>query len=111
MSGKKFDKGKPPISLIPYEFISGVATILEFGSSKYGRYNWSEGFDWHRLLDGVYRHLGQFESGQDLDEETKKSHILHAACGIMFLYMHWLLGLGKDTRWKRGNNDTTGQSK
>ena len=107
MSGKKFDNNKPPVSLIPYEFISGLARVLRFGAEKYDRYNWAEGMDWHRIIDGMYRHLGQFESGQDVDEETNECHILHLACGAMFLYMYWLLELGKDTRWKRNENNSS----
>ncbi len=100
--GTKHDQGKPRISLIPYEFIAGLASVLTFGAKKYGSYNWTKGFDYSRLLDATYRHIGQFESGQDIDEESGLSHLLHATCGLMFLYMHTLLKLGNDDRWKRG---------
>lgn len=106
MKGKKFDNGKAPISLIPHEFIKGVAEILSFGASKYGPYNWAEGLDWSRVLNGIHRHIGAWESGENNDPETNKSHILHATCGMMFLYMYQLLKIGKDDRWQRPKTHT-----
>lgn len=102
MGGRKFDNGKAPISLVPFEFIEGVAEVLKFGAIKYNAYNWAEGFNWSRLMDAAYRHLGAFEKGEDLDDESGLSHLLHLACCVMFLYMHQKLKLGKDDRWKRG---------
>ena len=97
----KKDEGKPPISLIPYEFIEGVSEILAFGVGKYSRYGWAQGIEWHRILDGIYRHVGKWEKGINFDEDTGQSHLLHAACGLMFLYMSQLYRLGEDTRWQR----------
>lgn len=97
----KKDAGKPMISLIPYEFLQGVAEVLGFGVKKYGPYCWTAGMDWSRLMDAAYRHLGAFEKGEDVDDESGLSHLLHLACCVMFLYMHQKLKLGKDDRWKR----------
>lgn len=99
--GTKNDTGKPRISLVPFEFIEGVAKIMTFGAKKYDAYNWTKGFEYSRLMDAIYRHLGSFERGVEIDEESGESHLLHAACGIMFLYMHRLLNLGTDNRWQR----------
>lgn len=107
----KKDAGKVPISLIPFEFIEGIAKVLEFGAGKYGRYCWSQGMDWHRVLDAAYRHLGDWEKGIEVDSETKKNHLLHAACCLMFLYLYQTYGIGKDTRWVRPKGEENGKIK
>lgn len=98
----KKDDGKPPISLIPYEFLEGTAKVLEFGARKYSAYGWADSdMEYSRIISAAYRHLGKFEKGEDIDSETGLSHLLHLSCCVMFLYMYRLTGLGKDNRWKR----------
>lgn len=98
----KKDYGKADISLLPYEFLEGVAKVLDFGAKKYSRYGWaSKDMAYTRIIAAAYRHLGKFEKGEQVDEETKLSHLLHLTCCAMFLYMYSLTGLGKDDRWKR----------
>lgn len=99
--GKKADAGKVPISLVPYEFIEGVARVMQAGAAKYDAYNWARGMDWSRIVDAAYRHLGSFEKGEDTDPETGLSHMLHLTCCAMFLYMYGQHNLGNDNRWKR----------
>jgi hypothetical protein len=100
---KKFDTNKAPIGLIPHDVLVQVAKVLAFGADKYGKYNWcsGDGFDWSRLIDAPYRHLGEFNMGNDLDPETGLSHIAHAICGLIFLEAHRLRDLGTDDRFKR----------
>jgi hypothetical protein len=83
--GLKFDKGKPPISLLDRHALEQIASVMDFGAHKYGRHNWRGGIKYSRLLDAALRHLMAFNDGEDLDNETKLSHIAHAGCCIMFL--------------------------
>lgn len=99
---KKFDTGKPPISLIPHDYLVAVAEVLAFGAKKYDPHNWREtGFDWSRLIDAAYRHLGAFNDGQDRDPESGLSHVAHLACAVMFLLVHERQRLGNDNRFKK----------
>jgi hypothetical protein len=100
MSGTKNDKGKPPIQLIPYAWIAGVARILAFGAEKYAPWNWTKGFQWSRLGGATLRHVGAWLDGEDNDPETGENHLLHASCELMFAYCHQLFGLGEDDRKK-----------
>lgn len=84
-SGKKFDSGKPAMSLIPYKPLAEVAKVLMFGAEKYGRDNWKGGFKYTRLVDAVLRHVNQWKEGEDLDDESGISHLAHAVCGLLFL--------------------------
>lgn len=102
MESKKFDSGKPPISLIPHDYLVAVAEVLAFGAAKYDKHNWRQtGFEWSRLLDAAYRHLGAFNDGEDRDPESGLSHVAHLACAVMFLLVHERQRLGKDNRFKR----------
>ena len=40
MTGKKFDGGKPRISLVPLKQFWLVIEVLEFGARKYAEDNW-----------------------------------------------------------------------
>lgn len=100
MSGLKYDNGKAPLGLIPYESLQGTAQVLAFGAKKYAAHNWRGGFEWSRLIDAAMRHLHAFNAGEDLDLESGLSHADHAACCIAFLQAHIKSGLGTDNRYK-----------
>jgi len=101
MAGTKFDKGKPPISMIPREALEQEALVLAFGANKYARDNWRGGFEWSRLIDAALRHIIAFNDGEDTDSETGLSHIAHARCCLGFLITHIEQGLGKDDRYAK----------
>jgi hypothetical protein len=87
--GVKHDSGKAPLDLIPYEAQVAIAKVLDFGARKYARGNWTNGIEYSRLIAAAQRHIGLYNSGQDLDEESGLNHIAHAGCCLMFLlYMH-----------------------
>lgn len=83
--GKKFDSGKPPLSLIPARAQIEEARVLAFGAQKYGTHNWRAGMAWSRLLDAALRHITAYAAGADTDEETGLSHLAHARCCLGFL--------------------------
>jgi hypothetical protein len=83
--GHKFDEGKPPLSLLDPYALTEVAKVLAFGAEKYDKHNWRRGISYSRLIDAALRHLMDFNSGEDLDPESKLSHIAHASCCLMFL--------------------------
>lgn len=102
--GTKYDNGKPPIGLIPNDSLVALAEVLEFGSKKYDRWNWSKGFKWSRLVDATYRHLGAWKEGEDRDPESGLSHLSHAACCLIFLITHERRKLGEDDRHTWNSN-------
>ncbi len=97
----KYDSGKPPLSLIPVSFLKGVAEVLGFGASKYEPENWRKGMEWRRLVDSSLRHITAWNEGEDLDPESKLSHLKHAACNLAFLIEYEEKKLGKDDRYKK----------
>lgn len=98
MKGIKHDDGKPPVGLVPHDAILAIAEVLDFGAKKYTSWNWAGGFEWSRLIDAAYRHLGKWKEGEDTDPESGLSHLSHALCCLVFLSVHERRNLGKDNR-------------
>jgi len=85
--GKKFDQGKPKVSLIPFEALMKVAEVFTFGAKKYGDHNWRRGIKFSRTSSAHYRHRMQHDMGNDLDVESGIFHLAHSiANDMMELY-------------------------
>lgn len=82
----KFDSNKHNIGLLDPKFILDIVKVLEFGASKYGTWNWENGLQYTRLYNASMRHLLAWYQGEDLDQESNHSHLLHAICNLYFLY-------------------------
>jgi hypothetical protein len=82
----KFDSGKVRMDLLPMRPLKDIAQILTIGAEKYGAENWRTGepIAHSRHFAGIQRHLMAYWSGEDYDPETGKSHLAHAACGLLF---------------------------
>lgn len=98
--GKKFDEGKPRMSLIPSRPLMLVAQVLTKGAIKYDAHNWRKGMEWSRLIDATLRHILAFKEGEDLDPETGLPHTTHAICGLLFLTEYMFTHKNKDDRYK-----------
>lgn len=91
-TGKKFDQDKPRMGLLPSLALEEVAKVLTFGAKKYAPWNWVGGIAYERLIGAALRHLGKFQRGEDLDDETNISHLAHATCCLLFLLEFQLRG-------------------
>jgi len=96
--GVKHDIGKPRYELIAPEFLHGLAKILTFGAEKYDDRNWEKGMAWGRPFGALQRHLWAWWNGEEIDAETGKSHLHHAACCLMFLSAYEARNIGLDDR-------------
>lgn len=106
LGGIKNDNGKPKLGLVPKSLIWAVGTILTFGADKYGDHNWRSGLAWSRVYDALLRHLTAWWSGENLDKESGKSHLWHAACELAFLIEYEEAKGGIDDRYKGPTSDT-----
>lgn len=98
---KKFDGGKPPITLISRTALEEEARVMAHGATKYGRDNWRKGMDFSRLGDAAMRHILAYFDGEDKDPETGLSHLAHARCCLAFLIEYEARKYGKDDRHGR----------
>lgn len=108
--GRKDDGGKVRLDLIPPELLFAVGSILTFGAIKYADRNWEAGMSWGRVFGALMRHMWAWWGGAapttknflfgELDDESGKSHLWHAACCIAFLVAYEERGVGNDDRWR-----------
>ncbi len=97
--GLKYDSEKPPMDLLPYEALEEIAKVLAFGEKKYQTANWAKGIEMRRLISAAMRHLGQFNNGEDFDDESKTLHLANAACNLMFAIWMYKNRPDLDNRW------------
>lgn len=99
--GKKFDSAKAPMDLLPYESLEEVARVMQAGEAKYGTANWTNGIQTRRLISAAMRHIGQFNSGEDVDPETNTLHVANAACNLLFIIWMMKHRPDLDNRWAK----------
>lgn len=88
VTGAKNDKGKPPLALIPKEFLDEVALAFDYGRQVYGQYNFTNGLEVTRLLDAAMRHITAYAWGEDKAADSNVNHLGHAGASLaMALFM------------------------
>lgn len=101
-SGTKHDTGKTDLTLVPKVAMETEALALMFGEKKYGRYNYTQGFETSRLIAACLRHVLAYQDGENNDPESGIHHLGHAkACLSMLLHCEQL-GTLRDNRLKTG---------
>lgn len=75
-----------------------LGKVAGYGASKYGHNNYVKGYPWHLSYAALQRHLMQFWSGADIDEESGQPHLAHAAWHCLALLSFLMHGNGTDDR-------------
>ena len=88
------------MSLISFNFASGVAKAFEFGMRKYGRYNYLDGMKWTRISSAALRHLYKWIWGETYDNESGLNHLYHVGACIQMLVDYQVGERGEDDRFK-----------
>ncbi len=98
----RYNSNKPTMSMVPLEVVREIAKVFDYGSKKYPeRDNWKKGFAWQSLLDSCLRHLTDWQTGNDLDDESKLNNITMALCNLTMLQWYILHPeVGEDDRYK-----------
>lgn len=103
---KKYNTGKPMMSLIRPEFQLALAGALTYGYEKYGEkrgeiqnFLKGDGHYYSSIIDSLERHINAFKSGQNYDVgESELHHLSLAAANLMFLYTYETSDKGIDDR-------------
>ena len=98
--GKKFDAGKPQVSLLSSIALIELAKVMSYGSSKYEPQNWRKGFKWSRIMDAAMRHLLAYNGGERIDPETELTHLAHCMANLMMLVEFEKTNCGEDDLFK-----------
>lgn len=91
---------KRRLSLVPIEAIEACAAAFEDGAQKYGRNSFKHLKDakWSDCLDSLLRHAHAFNSGIDLTEDSKISHLAGVMARAAMLIYWQKHGIGIDDR-------------
>jgi hypothetical protein len=84
--------------LIPVRPLWELATHYGKGALKYAERNFEAGYKWSFSYAAAMRHLNQFWSGEDIDEETGSKHVIAAAWHCFCLALFMLTHPEKDDR-------------
>lgn len=79
---------KVPLRLLPRVAMEEEAWALAHGARKYGAWNWREPGRRPRATvygEAVLRHVLAWMDGENLDEESGRSHLAHARAGLGIL--------------------------
>ncbi len=92
-AGVKYDQGKAPWHLLPWDAVEQVVKVLQFGAKKYAERNWEKGLPHSKTFAATQRHLVDwFQNGLDADDETGLHPLAHAACEMLFALAFELRG-------------------
>ncbi len=69
------------------DLLVSIALVMESGTRKYPRENWALGGSVVKLLTACERHVLTW-SYDEIDKESKQSHLAHALCDISFLLFY-----------------------
>lgn len=100
--GVKYDADKARFDLLPSMALREVADIFTHGAKKYDARNWEKGMAWGRVFGALMRHLWAWWGGEELDPESGKSHLAHAAFGVLVLLEYGRHHRNYDDRSKLG---------
>jgi hypothetical protein len=93
-------KGRKParMDLIPPGPLLELSKVYGFGATKYDDHNYIKGYDWSLSYGAMQRHLMAWAGGEDIDPESGRMHLAHAAWHCFCLMVFAQEGLGNDDR-------------
>lgn len=83
--GKRFNTNKPRVELLVPEAMEETAKVWQFGSEKYGDFNWMNGLSFTSIIGCILRHIFKIMKGEDVDEESECLHAAHIICNASML--------------------------
>jgi hypothetical protein len=98
VSGLRYNKGKPRMSLLPFDALYELASLFTESMKKYPARNWERGLSWSETQDSLLRHMTAWSNKEDKDAESGFYHDVHILWNAIVLVTMRLRGLGKDDR-------------
>lgn len=105
----RFNKNKIELTQCPVSAIAAISTVLMKNSKAYGgKYpdkNWAKGAPSTEYINCALRHLFQYSTGIDLDEEDGLPHLWKALTNLAMATEISLTRPEKDDRFKESPID------
>lgn len=83
------NKGKAPLSWVPFEVLKAIATVLyrnsTTGGGKYPKHNWKKGAEYSVPMDSLLRHAFRRADGEKTDPDDGLPHSWKILCNAAFL--------------------------
>lgn len=97
MEDKINPNGKPDLTRLPIKPLLEIAEVIKLGDDKYGRADWRlpkkmtpEEINDH--LRAAVGHIAEFLDGEDMDCESGRHTLAHAAGRLLILLDLWSMG-------------------
>ena len=85
--GRKDDRGKNRLDLIPFDALWEVGSVYTMGAGKYADRNWEAGIKYGRVFSALLRHLFKWWIGEKYDQEDGQHHLSSVIwCGLTLLH-------------------------
>lgn len=93
-------KGRKParMDLVPPGPLLELSKVYGFGATKYDDHNYIKGYPWSLSYGALLRHMMAWSSGEDVDPESGRLHLAHAAWHCFCLMLFYQEELGEDDR-------------
>ena len=85
----RYNSGKLSWSQIHYKSLEPMIRVLEYGESKYHKFNWQTGLDLVEIQESMQRHLAAVMDGELYDKESGELHMGHIMSNGMFWIYHF----------------------
>lgn len=96
---------KAGMSCVPFPVLFEVGVAMQEGARKYGRHNYRvAGVRASVYIDALFRHVGDWWEGEDIDKDSKLSHITKAITTLIVLRDSMMQGNWVDDRPPRTTN-------
>lgn len=95
---EKETSGKLPYALIPPGPLEELVRVYQYGAEKYAPRNWERGLPWLECYEALMRHVQEWRKGEDIDPESGRRHMAHAAWWCFALLHYDEAGVGVDDR-------------
>lgn len=103
-TGGQKEESLSRFDLVPPDALCELAQVYGYGEGKYPGGvegpNYLRGYPWHLSVASLERHVQKFKAGEDIDPETGRHHLAHAAWHCFTLIVFGMRELGTDDRVK-----------
>jgi hypothetical protein len=93
--GLRYNEGKRPWHLVPWDALAAVVDVFAAGAKKYAPRNWERGQPYSTPFASLLRHLLAWWGGEERDPDTGCRHIAMVVWNGLALLTYEVRGMGQ----------------